>query len=279
MNRTITAATIAGTVAVLTAAPALAGVAYMDGLFNVGPGWSTITGPNGEKCGAGCTEVRYDYISGPSATRAAGKWMDANNTPDSILFAYSLATDGTTDARAARPDWQGTIINLGSPAHPENGRTAANGGRPVLDVAGGRVEYIKATGDGVTEKSGGVDAEHLNGYRGHNYQTETALSSVTYNGNVRAQEFSPTKPATAAPAKLTWAERSAIAKAERAERAEARKVARAERREASRARWTAFVDRITKKPAAAAADVDEDQDASASSAPADKRDSDSDASE
>jgi len=45
--------------ALTLAAPSLAAQAYMDGMWNVGPGWSTITMPDGSKCATGCKEVYY----------------------------------------------------------------------------------------------------------------------------------------------------------------------------------------------------------------------------
>lgn len=247
MNKTITATVLAAGVALGAAAPSLAATAYMDGTLNVGPKWDTITGPNGEKCPkATCGEIRYNYFTHADAAAKAGAWMDANNTADSVIFAFSLGAVGTTDARALRPDWKGTIVNLGPPSKPLNGRSAANGGRPVLDVDGGKVEYVTAQGDGVTTKSGGINSTHLNGYSGRNFQTEPPISSVTYNGNVRDQVYTPRAPAAPAAAtpKQTWAEKVAASKLARAERAEARKVAREERREESRAKWSAFVDKL-----------------------------------
>lgn len=188
------AAIAAAAIGLITAAQADAAVAYMDGVLNVGPGWSTITAPDGQRCGTGCTEVRYDYLTQGSATRAAGAWMDANNTPDSVLFVYSLGSVGAVTARSARPDWQGTIIALGSPAKPNNGASQADGGRPVLDVRGGKVTFVTVKGDSVAERTGSLST-HVNGYRNRNFQTERPVSSTTPAPNVVDNVY-PTKPAT-----------------------------------------------------------------------------------
>lgn len=226
-----------------TAAPAIAATAYMDGVLNVGPGWSTITMPDGSKCAAGCTEVKYDYITQGSATRAAGAWMDANNTPDSVLYTYSLGSTGAISARLARPDWQGQIIALGSPAKPNNGASQTDGGRPVVPGPnGGDVTFVSVRGDSVAFRTGSLNT-HLNGYKNRDFSKETPVKVTEPSPVVEDIEYG-TKPPTTAPAKLTWAQRAEIRKAERAERAEARKVAREERRAEARANWDRFVSKL-----------------------------------
>ncbi len=256
------------------AAPGMAATAYMDGLFNIGPGWSTITAPGGQQCRQGCTEVRYDYITDASARRAAGAWMDANNTPDSVLFVYSLSSVGAVDARAARPDWQGTIVALGSPARPDNGRSYPEGGRPTLDVDGGAVDFVTVTGDSVTQNGGGSFSTHLNDYRNRDFSTETPVAVEEPTDAVTDFEYAP----------RTYAQRVADAREARAERLEARREARAERvaaykervaelREARAQRWSTFVSKLRGEDtdAGRAAPVDSDEASPSGSATAAER--------
>lgn len=241
---------IAPIVGLALAAPADAAVAYMDGVLNIGPGWSTITMPDGSKCAAGCTEVKYDYITQSSATRAAGAWMDANNTPDSVLYTYSLGSVGAVSARLARPDWQGQIVALGSPAKPNNGASQADGGRPVVPGPnGGDVTFVSVRGDSVAYRSGSLNT-HMNGYRNRNFATETPVKVTEPSPVVEDIEYGTAapKPTTSTP-KLTWAEKVAQSRAERAERAEARKVAREERRAERKAAWDRVVRAVFGKPA------------------------------
>jgi hypothetical protein len=233
-TKTLHVAGLVSALAIGTVGPAYAVTAYMDGIINVGPKWSTITGPNGEKCGTGCTEIRYDYLTTKSAELKAGAWMDAHNTPDDVLMVYSLSTSGAIDARNARPNWQGTIVALGSPAKPENGNTVAQGGRPVPTVGGGKVEFVTAQGDSVAQPRtpGAKLSIHTSGYSGHNYQTETPISSTQYGSNVRDRVYSPTVPkppvsATAVKFNLfkpsTWKPAAEQRKLERAEKAALKK--------------------------------------------------------
>ena len=190
MKRTLTAAGLVA-LAVATATPALAATAYMDGVGNVGPKWSTITAPGGQTCGVGCSEIRYDYISTQSAARNAGAWMDAHNTPDDVLFVYSLSSTGAIDARKARPDWQGTIVALGSPAKPYNGANALQGGRPPLDVGGGPVDFVTVQGDSVAlpGTSGSSVTTHRSGYDGRNFAAETPVSDTQVTPTVRDRVY------------------------------------------------------------------------------------------
>lgn len=161
-------------------------IAYMDGIFNVGPGWRTITMPDGSKCGAGCNEVTWNYMSSTGKTgsaAAAGAWMDAHNTPDAVLYTYSGSAVGAQDARALRPEWQGTIIQLGSPARPNNGATYEEGGRPVLQVGGGNIEYISTKSDEAAVRRWPLGS-HTIGYRGRDFSKETPLSENRYGDNV-----------------------------------------------------------------------------------------------
>jgi len=195
---------LSGAVAVGCAAPALAASAYMDGIGNIGPGWSTITMPDGRQCAAGCTEVKYDYFSTQSAARAAGAWMDANNTPDSVLYTYSLSSTGAMDARALRPDWQGQIVALGSPAKPGNGATAFQGGRPALDVDGGKITFVSSAGDSVAYRTSGSTLGHLNNYKGRDFSKETPVKVSHPTDAVDDIEYGtpPKAPATTKPVRF-----------------------------------------------------------------------------
>lgn len=199
MNRTITSAALLAA-ALATAPAASAATAYMDGLFNVGPKWDTITAPGGQVCPkTSCKEVRYDYITPKSAATAAGKWMDANNTEDAVLFTFSLGTVGAYDARVLRPDWKGTIVMLGSPTI-DPGNDASSGGRPALVLTGGgKVDIVTADGDSVSQ-TGGTFSTHLNGYTGRNFATETPIRS-TSSGGVTNSVYTPRapKPSTSVP--------------------------------------------------------------------------------
>lgn len=190
MKRTLTAAGLAA-LAMATAAPAIAATAYMDGIGNVGPKWATITAPGGQTCGTGCSEIRYDYISTQSAAKNAGAWMDAHNTPDDVLFVYSLSSTGAIDARAARPDWQGTIVALGSPAKPNNGANAFQGGRAPLNVGGGPVDFVTVQGDSVAlpATSGSSVTTHRSGYDNRNFAAETPVSDKQVTPTVRDRVY------------------------------------------------------------------------------------------
>ncbi|WP_162938709.1 hypothetical protein [Mycobacterium kyogaense] len=173
-------------------------IAYMDGIFNVGPGWRTITMPDGSRCGAGCTEVTWNYVSSTGKTgsaAAAGAWMDAHNTPDAVLYTYSGSAVGAQDARALRPDWQGTIIQLGSPSRPNNGATYEQGGRPVPQVGGGTIEYVSTKSDEAAVR-GTWYGNHTIGYRGRDFSEETPLSETHYGDNVTDRVYAdpPIKP-------------------------------------------------------------------------------------
>lgn len=171
---------------VSTLAAVSGSTAYMDGIFNVGPGWRTITMPDGSKCAAGCNEVKWNYMTTTGKTgsaAAAGAWMDAHDTPDAVLYTFSGSAVGAQDARALRPDWQGKIIQLGSPSRPNNGATYEQGGRPVLEVGGGTIEYVSSKSDeaAVRKKWYG---NHTFGYGGRDFSKETPLSETHYGDNV-----------------------------------------------------------------------------------------------
>ncbi|MHA0287191.1 hypothetical protein ACXYX3_12135 [Mycobacterium sp. C3-094] len=174
-------------VATVSALAALSGsTAYMDGIFNVGPGWRTITMPDGSTCGAGCNEVKWNYMTTDGkrgAAAAAGAWMDAHDTPDAVLYTYSGSAIGAQDARALRPDWQGKIIQLGSPARPNNGATYEEGGRPVLQVGGGTIEYISTKSDEAAVRRQWY-GNHTFGYGGRDFSEETPVSQTHYGDNV-----------------------------------------------------------------------------------------------
>lgn len=243
MKHTLTSVTVVA-LALGTAAPAMAATAYMDGVLNIGSGWSTITMPDGSKCATGCTEVRYDYITPKSAAKAAGAWMDANNTPDSVLYTFSLGSTGAIEARNARPDWQGQIVALGSPAKPGNGASYNDGSRPSNFATGGDVTFVSVQGDSVAYRTGSLNT-HLNGYKGRNFATETPVKVTQPAPVVEDREYGTTAPKpTSSTPKLTWSERAEIRKAERAEKREAAKVAREERRAEARANWDRFVSKL-----------------------------------
>jgi hypothetical protein len=243
---------VAGSAAVVFAPMAHGAQAYMDGVLNIGPGWSSITGPNGEQCRTGCTEIKYNYFTQTSATNAALKWMDANNTEDAVLHVYSLGSVGAVSARVLRPEWKGTIVAYGSPAKPNNGASYAQGGRPVLDVStGGEVVFVSVQGDSVAYRKGSLST-HLNGYRKRDFSAETPVK-VTEPGEVVDDYEYPTKPAPAptVTTELSWSEKVAQSKAERAERAAVRKAEaaerkaeRAERAAESKAKWKAFFESL-----------------------------------
>ena len=189
MKHTIVATALTG-VALFTAGQAMAAQAYMDGLLNVGPGWSTITMPDGSTCAAGCTEVKYDYFTQGSATRAAGAWMDANDNPDAVLYTYSLGSIGAVSALATRPDWQGKIIALGSPAR-DTTNSAANGGRPWSEH--GDVTFVSVKGDSVAYP-GGSFFTHMWNYRNRNFATETPVAVNNPTEAVEDREYATTAP-------------------------------------------------------------------------------------
>lgn len=234
----IAAAAVAA-IGVVTAWPADAVTAYMDGVLNVGPGWHTITMPDGSRCGVDCREVKYDYITPASAKKAALEWMIANNDEDAVLNAYSLGALGAADARALLPDWKGTLNLLGTSVKPDNGASYADGGRDPLDVGGGEVNIISTAGDSVAYRKGSLSA-HVNDYRGRDFSTEEPVKVSEPTDAVNDLEYGE------AP-KLSWRERAELRRVERETRAEQRKIDRAERREASQARWRSFWDRVTGK--------------------------------
>lgn len=167
--------------ALTLAAPSLAAQAYMDGLGNVGPGWSTITMPDGSTCATGCKEVYYNHFdfSGSSAARGAGAWMDANNNPDAVLYAYSLGSVGVVKALETRPDWQGKVILLGSPV-----RDSATPDWPE----NGNVTVVSVDGDSVTQK-GGSFLTHMYGYKNRNFATETPIAVTNPTGAVEDRVY------------------------------------------------------------------------------------------
>lgn len=271
MNKHIlTFAPLGAVVALAMAAPSDAATAYMDGVLNIGPGWHTMTMPDGSRCGVDCREVTYDYVTPASAKKAALAWMIANNDPGAVLNAYSLGALGAADARAELPDWQGTLNLVGTSVKPGNGASYADGGREPLDVSGGTVTIISTKGDSVAYRSGSLST-HMNGYRGRDFSAETPVKVSTPTDAVTDVEYG-------APPRKTWAEKAADARAERAikaeqrkidraERAEARKAAaqeraaaRAERRAESQQQWSDFVDSLKKKPASTEVASDDDTD-------------------
>jgi hypothetical protein len=248
VKRALTAAGLAA-LAVATAAPGLAATAYMDGLGNVGPGWTTITMPDGSRCATGCNEVTWNYWSTGGtngSTAAAGAWMDANNTPDSILYTYSLSAVGANEARAARPDWQGRLVEVGSPARPNNGATYEQGGRPLLQVGGGQVDYLSVEGDEAAVRKKRLFGTHTSGYRNRDFSKETPLEVNQPAPNVTdrvyadppktswlASLFKPASTTKVTAARTATAELDAPAAPTRAEK---RAQARAERAAARQAR-------------------------------------------
>jgi hypothetical protein len=261
MNRHfLTFAPLAAVVALAMAAPSDAATAYMDGVLNIGPGWHTMTLPDGSRCGVDCREITYDYVTPESAKRAALAWMTANNDADAVLNAYSLGALGAADARAALPEWKGTLNLVGTSVKPGNGASYAAGGREPLDVAGGKVTIVSTKGDSVAYRDGSLST-HMNGYRGRDFSAETPVKVSTPTDAVADIEYGATP-------RKTWAEKAADAREERSikaeqrridrtERAEARRVAREERRAASKQRWADFFDSL--KPASAATDDESTQ--------------------
>ncbi|TRW83311.1 hypothetical protein FK535_11670 [Mycolicibacterium sp. 018/SC-01/001] len=185
---------------VSTLAAASGSTAYMDGIFNVGPGWRTITMPDGSRCGAGCNEVKWNYMTSTGKTgsaAAAGAWMDAHDTPDAVLYTYSGSAVGAQDARSLRPDWQGTIIELGSPSRPNNGATYEEGGRPVPQVGGGSIQYVSTKSDEAAVRTTWY-GNHTSGYRGRDFSKETPVSETQYGDNVIDRVYADP------PNKLAW---------------------------------------------------------------------------
>jgi hypothetical protein len=180
MHRLVTGGALVVALTGLTAPTALAASAYMNGAGGVNPGWWSITAPGGQTCRVGCTQIPYDYDSVANAAARAGAWMDAHDTASDVLFVYSLSSTGAMDARAARPDWQGQIVALGSPATPGNGNDTVEGGRPPLDVGGGAIQFVTVAGDSVAEPrtAGGSLMTHVIGYAGRDFATETPVSST-----------------------------------------------------------------------------------------------------
>lgn len=192
---------IASAIAVIAAAQSRAETAYMNGIFNTNPGWSTIVGPNGEVCGTGCKQIRYNVfdLTPKSATKAAAEWMRAHPGADNTIVAYSMGSVGAYRALAEDTGFQGTVVLYGSPSKPNNGATYDEGGTPVLQTTTAKnVTFVSVQTDPVAFRTGGSTTPHISGYKNRNFQAETPTKVSEPSPVVEDREYA------APPKRTTW---------------------------------------------------------------------------
>lgn len=238
ITKTITALTAA---ALLSAGQAQAATAYMGGLLGATPGYSTITGPNGERVSTAPTwlggdeRVSWNNISQTSAVNAQIRWLEQHQGEQNTLWVYSATANSINKVAATRPELLAntTVIAIAPP------RAGSLDYAPVPVPSTFRQYQAIVDGDSVADEDGTSFDTHTNGYRNLNMQTATPITStVTPGTNTRRSYYyrPGTSPATTAPTS-TWAER-----------AEARREARAQRRAESREAWTRVVRAVFGKP-------------------------------
>ena len=252
-------------VSVASASPAMAATAYLNGLFGVGPGFSTITGPEGERCTHDCVRLRYDNLTDESAARALEKFVDENGNSGNTIFAFSLGTNGVLKHLAANPEDRNTYILLGSPSAPNSANPMAV---PIPETEAD-VSFVTRSGDAVPQygqKGITVDA-HVNGYRYLDLRRDP-VEKEQVSDNVDSSVYDGT-------AKLTWQERAEQRRADWKARVEAAREARAERAAASRQRWSTFIDRVFGKKETAEPSVSEPTESPAEQADDDQSETES----
>ena len=261
MTKAVVAGIGALAVATLTAAQADAATAYMGGLFGGTPGYSTITGPNGERVNTSWTifggdqRISWNNISQSSAERAQIAWLEAHQDEQNTLWVYSASANSINKVANERPELfaNTTVISI-APPRP---------GNPVYQQVQAPSEVnmyqVIADGDSVADEDGRSFGVHLWGYRNLDMQTEAPASSEVLEGTDTTRSYyrdssSKTAKQSTAAAEVKEPTHAEQRRAARAERVEARKAARAERAEARKA---ARAERAEQRRAARAEKQDE----------------------
>lgn len=206
MKHTLIAVPLA---ALTLAAPAEAATAYMSGLGGTQPGYSTITGPNGERVNTGWRifggdeQIRWNTVSQDDAVRAQIAWLEQHQDEDNTMWTYSASANAINEAARLRPDLftRTTVISLAPPRPGSLDYFAP----PAPSTF--RQYQVIVTGDSVADPTGKSFDTHLNGYRNLNLQTAVPTSStVLHDTNTTRSTY--TRPAKTSSFKLldmrTW---------------------------------------------------------------------------
>ena len=222
--------------AIGTAVPADAATAYMGGLLGTQPGFSTITGPNGERVNTGWQvfggneRIGWDNFSQESAKNAQIAWLEAHQGEQNTLWVYSATSNSINKVAAERPELLAntTVIAIAPP------KATSLDYAPVPTPSTFRQYQVIAKGDSVADEGGTSFSTHTGGYKNLNLQTATPVSSSTVPGTNTTRSYynRPSAP--------TKAQRAEI----KAEKAAAAKAARAERQERARANWAKFTAKL-----------------------------------
>ena len=249
---TTAAALLAGGLALAPGAAAATG--YMNGALGTSPGYSTITGPNGERCSTGCAKIPgYDGFTVQSAEAGLIKWLEAHPDEQNTIWTYSATSQAVINVANDRPDLfaNTTVIALAPPKQGSIGYEQVTAPNPV------RMTQAIVKGDSVADPAGSSFSTHLNGYRNLDLRNPSSSTPIEGTGTVRnfydrpvstAPRFNLFRPSTWIPkttaqpaattAKVEQPSRREIRAQKRAERRERAAEARAERRAARAARST-----------------------------------------
>lgn len=157
--------------------------AYTNGIFGIGPQWSTITGPNGEKCNCGFLRpgeriVPRNNLSVQSYEAAIITWLEDHQDEDNVGWGYSESAQAWINVAEKRPDLmqRTTVINL---APPKAGSIGYNQIDPPNNV---NMYQIIVKGDSVADEAGTSLEKHRTGYNNLNMQTQQPVSSTVLEG-------------------------------------------------------------------------------------------------
>lgn len=184
------------------AAPAQAATAYMSGVGGTLPGYSTITGPNGERVSTswpifgGDERISWNNISQQSAVNAQIAWLEAHQGEDNTLWTYSATSNAINEAARLRPDLftRTTVIALAPP------KATSVGYYPVPTPSTFRQYQVIVNGDSVADENGTSLSTHTGGYKNLNLQTAVPTkSSVLGDTNTTRSYYNKPGTTTAAP--------------------------------------------------------------------------------
>lgn len=201
MKTAIVSTAIAG--GLMLAPVAQAATGYTNGIGGIGPQWTTITGPNGEKCNCGFLRpgeriVPRNNFSVESYEAAQIAWLEAHQNEDNVIWTYSASSQSIVNLAEKRPDLftRTKVIALAPPKAGSLGYNQIDGPNAV------DMTQVIVKNDSVADENGTSLETHRTGYNNLNMQTQQPVSSSTLSNTNTKRNYYEKAPTTSWLAKL-----------------------------------------------------------------------------